>query len=169
MSELTDRFSTIFREEHRAVRDALFDLIDAFEKRDLQTAGALLGRIAALTGPHFRYEEETMYPALVPIFGVDQIAGLYKDHDGAIANAERLVELAGQDELTDADVDEAVRLVRLILPHVSDCDGLSIMVERLDDETVSQVFDKRDETARAGLDLLTWGHDVRKPPVLQPA
>jgi hypothetical protein len=33
MSELANQFSTIFRDEHRAVRDTLFELSDAFRRR----------------------------------------------------------------------------------------------------------------------------------------
>jgi hypothetical protein len=31
--------------------------------------GTLLGRTATLTGPHFRYEEESLHPAPTVIFG----------------------------------------------------------------------------------------------------
>lgn len=163
---LADRFSQTFRDEHRAVRDALFDLIDAFRAHDRERASSLVGRIAALTGPHFRYEEETMYPSLVPTFGTDYVRRLYVDHDGAIASAKRLVALAGQDELSDADVTEAVALVRTILPHVSDCDGLSLMVERLSDADVQSILDARDRCNEAGIDLLSWDEKVRKEPSL---
>lgn len=53
---LADRFTQVFREEHRQVRDFLLDLIQAFQDRNLPRARELLGRLAALTGPHFRYE-----------------------------------------------------------------------------------------------------------------
>lgn len=112
------------------MRDLLFDLIDAFGDRDLSRASVLLGEIAAATGPHFRYEEESLYPNLVDVFGADYVDKLLGDHDQAVRTARRLVELAGQPQLSDAEVDEAVAGARSILPHVSDCDGLSIMVER---------------------------------------
>jgi hypothetical protein len=166
MSELTDRFSAIFREEHRAVRDLLLDLVDAFRRRSVQRARDLLGRIAALTGPHFRYEEEAMYPALVEIFGRRYVEKLFADHDGAIRSAERLVALASAAALQDRDVEEGVDLVRGILPHVSDCDGLSLMVERLADDTVRRLLEARERSNAAGLDLLRWAREVRRPPAL---
>lgn len=162
---MSDEFTQMFREEHRQTRDALFDLLDAFSDRDNARAGELLGKIAGLTGPHFRYEEETMYPLLVQVFGPEYIDSLIDDHDGAIAAARRLVELAGG-TLDDAAVKEAHSLVRQILPHVSDCDGLSIMVEKLTPDDVVAIFAKRDETQAAGLDLLTWDATVRTRPVL---
>lgn len=162
---MSEEFSVMFRDEHRQVRDGLLDLQDAFESRDGEKAGVLLGQIAGLTGPHFRYEEETMYPSLVQIFGAEYIDSLIDDHDGAIASARRLVELAGSD-LGDTEVDESRGLIRGILPHVSDCDGLSLMVEKLDDDEVTAIFANRDAAMAEGLGLLTWDDTVRKRPVL---
>jgi hypothetical protein len=155
------RFSTIFREEHRLVRDLLIDLVRAFEARDLPRATLLIGETATATGPHFRYEEESLYPALVPIFGTEYVEKLLGDHDFAIASARRLVELAGRETLTDDETAEAVRLVRGILPHVSDCDGLTIMVELLPDPSIESILATRDAAREEALDLLTWAAEVR--------
>ncbi len=165
---LADRFSETFRDEHRAVRDALFDLIDSFRSHDRERAAALVERIAGLTGPHFRYEEETMYPALVDTFGADYVDSLIDDHDGAIAGAGRLAELVSA-PIGDEEAEEGAAVARSILPHVSDCDGLSIMVERLDDAVVRSIFDTRARSLEANLDLLTWAAEVRRRPVLSPA
>lgn len=158
---LADRFTQIFREEHRTVRDALLELIKAFQAKDSAWVQSLLTQAAAFVGPHFRYEEEALYPALDEIFGPDYIQQLVKAHDGAIGGAQRLVQLAGKGSLNDRDVAEATRIVRGILPHVSDCDGLSIMVERLADEKVQRVFDARSHALAEGLDLLRWAKEVR--------
>lgn len=162
---MSQKFTETFRAEHRLVRDALLDLQDAFSNRDTHAAQTLLGRIAELTGPHFRYEEETLYPLLVQIFGASYIDSLIDDHDVAISGARRLVELVGGD-YSDDEIAEAHQVIRSILPHVSDCDGLSIMVERLNDAEVEAIFTKRDETLAAGLDLLTWDSTVRTRPLL---
>lgn len=156
-----DRFSTTFRDEHRQVRDYLLDLIPAFETRNTAGALDLLVRTAKLAGPHFRYEEESLYPFLIDIFGREYIDKLVSDHDRVIESARRLVALASAPALSDADVAEATGLVRGILPHVSDCDGLSIMVERLPGEKVAAIFDTRDRALAEGLDLLTWADGVR--------
>jgi hypothetical protein len=162
---MSEQFTTMFRDEHRQVRDALLELGDAFTARDAAAARSLLGHIAELTGPHFRYEEETMYPLLVQIFGAEYIDSLIDDHDVAIAGSRRLVELV-EGSYEPAEIEEAHRVIRKILPHVSDCDGLSIMVEKLRDDEVDAIFAKRDETLAAGLDLLTWDSTVRTRPVL---
>jgi hemerythrin len=162
---LADDFTQIFRAEHRQVRDALIDLIDAFQRRERQRISELLDRIATLTGPHFRYEEEALYPSLTEIFGEEYIEKLLSDHDRAIATARGLVALAAKDELTDADITDAAKMVRSILPHVSDCDGLSIMVERLAEAKVRGIFDARERSLNAGLNLLQWADAVRGRPI----
>jgi len=101
-----ETFARTFRDEHRLVRDTLLDLIHAFQDRDRERIQDLMNKTAEYTGPHFRYEEEALYPGLVGLYGESYIESLLEDHDGAIASARRLVELAGQPELTDADVQE---------------------------------------------------------------
>ena len=160
-TQLADQFTHMFRVEHREIRDTLLDLVEAFQKRDQLRARALVHRTAALAGPHFRYEEESLYPYLVKIFGDEYIEKLLHDHDGAIDAARKLATLGAKGELTDAEIQEAVRLTQSILPHVSDCDGLSIMVERLPDHDVDTIFTTRDRSRAAGLDLLRWATEVR--------
>lgn len=47
--------------------------------------------------------------------------------------------------------------MRAILPHVSDCDGLSIMVEILPNVCVASVFAARERAQAENPDLLSWG------------
>ncbi len=163
---LVDQFTQMFREEHRAVRDALLDLIQAFQERDRARIQSLLNQTAVLTGPHFRYEEESLYPGLVEIFGEAYIEKLLGDHDAAIATAGALIELADKEPLADDDAARAVRLVRSILPHVSDCEGLSLMVERLPEQKVKAVLTARDRSLGEGLDLMQWANQVRRRPAI---
>jgi len=162
---MMERFSTIFADEHRRVRDLLLDLVALFQVGDQARARATLAELAAVSGPHFRYEEESLYPALVPLFGDDYIEKLFGDHDGVIASARHLVELAAADRLTPDEVADAVRLVRSMLPHVSDCDGLTIMVEVLPPGAVESVLGARDAAREENLDLLSWASAVRSRPV----
>ena len=167
--QLADHFTQVFRAEHREIRDTLLDLVEAFQDRDKARIQELLHQTAVLAGPHFRYEEESLYPSLVTIFGEEYIEKLLGDHDRAIGTAQRLVGLAEKDSLTDDEVREAVRLVRSILPHVSDCDGLSIMVERIPDQDVQAIFTAREHAVSAGLNLLRWASEIRRRPIVLPA
>src|SRR3972149_1323997 len=91
-----------FREDHRQVRDWLLDLADAAEGGDLPRARDALGALDRLVGPHFRYEEEALYPALREFLGeyVDQ---LVTEHDGARATARTAAELLGKPYLSQEE------------------------------------------------------------------
>jgi hypothetical protein len=143
----------------------LFDLIEAFRAGDTVRARNLLVEITALTGPHFRYEEESLYPSLVEVFGRDYVDKLLADHDGAVRTVRRLIELAAEHSLDDSQRDEAVAGAQSILPHVSDCDGLSIMVERFPEERVRTILDTRRQAQDSNLDLLAWAGSARGRPV----
>lgn len=161
MTPTAERFAEIFHEEHREVRDVLLGLVDALESCDRDGTASLLERLTTLTGPHFRYEEEALYPALVPVFGDEYVEKLLRDHDGAIAGVQRLLAFAERESLAEAEVVDAVRVTRAILPHVSDCDGLSIIVEVLPEERVADIFAARDRALAEGLDLLDWARAAR--------
>jgi hypothetical protein len=163
---LADEFAKAFREEHREIRDTLFALSKAFEQRDKNRINEMLGKTAALTGPHFRYEEEALYPSLIEIFGDAYIEKLLEDHDRAIAGANALVQLAQKDRLTSEDSQRATELVRTILPHVSDCEGLSIMAETLPEQRIRNILAARDACQREGLDLIEWATKVRRRPAV---
>lgn len=57
------------REDHKKVRDYLLDFISAAENLNAQKALEILLFLDKLGGPHFRFEEETFYPALEKFFG----------------------------------------------------------------------------------------------------
>jgi hypothetical protein len=110
-----------------------------------------------------------VHPNLVDVFGAEYVDKLLGDHDGAIRTARRLVELASLDSLDDAQVAEAVAGARSILPHVSDCDGLSIMVERFPEERIDTILDTRQRALTADVDLPTWAGDIYGDPAISSA
>lgn len=156
-----DEFATVFRQEHREIRDAILDLIEAARGDDQIEARRLVGRLGELTGPHFRYEEERLYPALVEFFGHGYVERLCTEHDTAIAAAGRLVELVDLDAASESDREWTEALARGLLPHVSDCEGLSIMVERLPEREVASILAARRRAWEENLDLLRWADEVR--------
>ncbi|MGV9775919.1 hemerythrin domain-containing protein [Streptosporangium sp. NPDC003464] len=164
---IADHFTEAFHAEHREVRDLLLALIDAFRGGDSARIRKLVETLSATIGPHFRYEEEAMYPGLLPIFGGDHVDKLLSDHDDTIRNIRELAELAEAAMLNDLEEigeDQAARgieLVRAILPHVSDCDGLSIMVETLPEDDVVHILATRDVARETDADLLTWARTMR--------
>lgn len=73
-----------------------------------------------------------------------------------------LQRLAGCDALTAQQAARGIELARQILPHVSDCDGLTIMAETLPDEVSDRILLARKSALDAELDLLTWAGTARE-------
>lgn len=150
-----------FREDHRKVVDGLLEMIDALQSKDVSTAGEILGRLNVLVGPHFRFEEETLYPTLRVFLGeyVDQ---LIQEHDGVIDTARSCAELLQKGSLTDEEAQQAANATRALLVHVSNCDGLAILTERLEPEELDQLADKFAAAREAGVPLLDWAATIRE-------
>lgn len=149
-----------FREDHRKVRDGLLEMINALQVKDVSRAGKILGELNILVGPHFRYEEETLYPALRVFLGeyVDQ---LLKEHDGVIDTARTCAKLLGKGSLTDEESGQAANAARALLIHVSNCDGLAILSERLDTREIIRLAEKFSAARKAGVPLLNWAETIR--------
>lgn len=152
---------TEFREDHRKVRDLLLDIADAAEKGDLPKARNSLGTLDNLVGPHFRYEEEALYPKLKEFLGeyVDQ---LVREHDGAIATAKTAAALLSKTSLTTEEGKAAAGAARALLVHVSNCDGLNILAERLEEKQLDALAEKYAASRAAGVPLIKWADTIRK-------
>ncbi len=159
------RFVEGFRDEHREARDILLGMIQAFRDRDGARFGELMNKMNADLGAHMRYEEETMYPALTSFFGPEYIEKMVEDHDRMLGAAGRLMELASHDPITEADGDEAERLLRGRLPHVTDCDGLAIIIETLPEESQRAIVESRDRCVAEGLTAMEWAERRGRAPI----
>jgi hypothetical protein len=153
-----------FQTDHRKIRDMLFDLKNQIEQKNVQAAREVLGKLNVFVGPHFRYEEEGLYPALRPLLE-DYVDKLYVDHDGAIENARGLAKLLQKDTLTDADVQAGRKGVLAILPHVSDCQGLSVFMESIQQvrpQVINVIARKIEACRQEGAPLLQWVDTIRR-------
>ena len=149
-----------FREDHRKVRDGVLDIIEALGAKDVLKARRILGSINTLAGPHFRYEEEALYPVLKRFLGeyVDQ---LIKEHNEIIATARGCNDLLQKEALNDKESQAAVKAARAILVHVSNCDGLAILSERLSAEELKDLGNKFAEARKKGVAMLDWAANIR--------
>lgn len=150
-----------FREDHRKVRDGLLQIIEALKAKDVSKAGDILGNLNTLLGPHFRYEEEALYPALRVFLGeyVDQ---LISEHDEVIKTAKACLELLNKGRVTDKEGEEAAKAARALLVHVSNCDGLAILSERLGEKDLQNLGEKLLSMRKEGVSLLDWAEKIRK-------
>jgi len=161
---LIDQFTAAFRAEHRKVRDTLLELMNAFQDRDKPRIQTLVEQFARQAGPHFRCEEEALYPAVAEITGRNFIEELLWDHDQAIAATGKMQQMAAQAELSYEDVHQADVLLRSMFLHTSNCDGLAIIVERLPEKNIRSIVSAHARAVAAGLPLLTWAAEVRERP-----
>lgn len=149
-----------FREDHRKVRDGILEIAAALRNKDVKKAREILGTLNVLTGPHFRYEEEYLYPALRTLLGeyVDQ---LVSEHDNVIETARVCASLLAKDSLTDKESADATNAAMQLLIHVSNCDGLAILSERFDKKQMDDLADRFEEARKKGVPLLEWAEKIR--------
>lgn len=164
MSETEERVIETFQEEHRETRDNLLELSDAIEEGNVERARELVQEVNQAAGPHFQYEEDALYPALIPFFGEEKVKELVAEHDEAIEAARKLAEITSQDSLTEDDKQDALRQLPTIMVHVSDCDGLTVYLEKADEEVFEEIDESIDEAHEQGLTLTEYDDTVRPSP-----
>jgi hypothetical protein len=156
-----ERFTRVFKQEHREIRDAVLNLIQALRNHDQPKVRSFLTQVAQLTGPHFRYEEEAIFPDLSDLLDEKYVETLFINHDLAIGAVERLTELAIRNRISEQENREATTLCRSLI-NVLECDELSIMMELLPEEKILAVLAARERCRDDDLDLITWAEDVRR-------
>jgi hypothetical protein len=162
-----NEFIESFRDEHRRMRDALLGLAEAFEASDEETIRNAIAAMAADAAPHFLFEREALYPALTAFYDRDYIDGLLAEHAAALEATRELAELAEAEELDSLATERGLELVRRLLPHVSDRDGLSIMVEVLPEEHLARIMRAREDSQRELEGIFGKGKKMRRVPVVQ--
>jgi len=159
---LVNQFNEVFRDEHRQLRDMLLGLIDAFQSNDDERVRQGIEEMAAHAAPHFQYEQEALYPALADVHGDDYVEKLLEEHAGAVEAAQQLAALAEQEELDEEAAEYGLELVRQLLPHVSDRDGLAMMVEVLEPAAIEKIHQAQKKSNERRVSLATLTKGVRK-------
>ncbi len=160
-------FFTEFRNDHRQIRDLIMNLIRAFIQKDLLKAEKLLFILNEIAGPHFQFEEEVLYPELIPVYGPKYINKLYIDHDLVIARVIKLKELISRSKLNPDEFDQGISLLERLFPHLTDCEGLSIMVETLNRKTIERITKNMEDTRKKNNNLLLWANNERDRNILK--
>lgn len=139
-----------FHSDHQKVVGALFELRGAIAERDIPRVRAILASAEKLVGPHFKFEELHLYPALQRFLGESYTQKLYNEHDGVFRSVRRIAELAGKDSWSNAEHESANTNLELIYEHPIACDGLSLWMERIPAGEQDQLLDKMREVRRQG-------------------
>jgi hypothetical protein len=127
----------------------------------LEYAASLIIKLNIVAGPHFQFEEEVLYPELIPVYGPQYINKLYIDHDLVIARIRKLVEFIGKGQVNKKECVDAIDLLEGLLPHLTDCEGLSIMVETFQVKKINQIAEALEKIREKPIDLLDWAENER--------
>ena len=120
-----------FHDDHQKVVSALFELRQSITERDIPRVRKILGAAEDLVGPHFKFEELYLYPALEPFLGEAYGKRLLNEHDGIFRSVRKIAQLAQSDAWNNAQYESAMANLELIYEHPISCDGLSLWIERL--------------------------------------
>jgi len=149
-----------FRRDHRRIRGDLHGLCRAISDQEMSNARKILDHLGILTGPHFRYEEEHLYPALRTVMG-DEVDHLLDEHDEAVEIVREAVDLLARESLSEAEIDAAVQSIASLLIHVSTCDGLAPLARKLSHEDLEWLAIRFQKTRTEGVPLLEWADTIR--------
>ena len=123
-----------FRSDHRIVIDKLFELETVFKKHRLEDAKRIVDELDLLVGPHMKFEEEHLYPTLrrfLEDIGDIRVDELLHEHSDAAAVIKNLREILNKPEFTGEDSKIAIEKLSGFFIHVSNCDGLNLLIERV--------------------------------------
>jgi hypothetical protein len=151
------------RDDHLKVRDTLLNLIEAIKRLDSTKAFELLITLDKLGGPHFRFEEDVMYPLLKKFFGEEYYNRLLEEHDRVIKAAKQIAEVLGKGSITSEEADRLVKIIQNeILPHPITCSGLEIFMEKLSQEELDKLAENIIASRKADVPLLEWAESIRE-------
>ncbi|MEM2884324.1 MAG: hemerythrin domain-containing protein, partial [Nitrososphaerales archaeon] len=123
---------TEIKSDHTKVQDILLELIDTISKRDATKALEILLKLDKLTGPHFRWEEESFYPSHIKIFGQQYFEYLLGVHDRIVKRGKDLATILAKGEITEEEAKILPEVIRNdVLPHPIECDGITLLTTKL--------------------------------------
>lgn len=150
------------KSDHAMVRDALLDLIEAVEKKDATTALEILLKLDKLTGPHFRWEEESFYLAHEKFFGRKYLQYLLGVHDRIIRRGKELAEILGTGKITDEQAKILPDVIRFdVLAHPIECEGITLFTEKLPKEEIDKMAVEFERCRAEDIPLLEWGDTIK--------
>ncbi|HZP01161.1 MAG TPA: hemerythrin domain-containing protein [Terriglobia bacterium] len=142
-----------FHSDHQKVVGALFELRQAITQRDIPKVRTILASAEKLVGPHFKFEELYLYPALERFLGESYTKKLYNEHDGVFRSVRRIAHLAQSDSWSDSDHESAKTNLELIYEHPVACDGLTLWIEKLTAEERERLSERMSEVRKQATSL----------------
>lgn len=150
------------KSDHIKVRDILLDLIEAVSKRDATRSLEILLRLDKLTGPHFRWEEESFYPAHARIFGQQYLEYLLGVHDRIVRRGKELATILAKGEITEEEAKTLPEVIRNdVLPHPIECDGITLLTTKLSRHELEKMAEDLIRCRKEGIPLLEWAETIK--------
>lgn len=148
-----------FHSDHQKVVSALFELRQAIVAQDIPRVRAILGAAEGLVGPHFKFEELYLYPALERFLGETHVKKLFNEHDGVFRSVRRIAQLAQEDTWSESERESARANLEMIYEHPISCDGLSLWMERLSPTEQQDLLVKMQQVRRQGTKLSEYDRE----------
>ena len=145
-----------FHSDHQKVVQALMGLREAIRTRQPARVRATLDQANELVGPHFKFEELYLYQSLKEFIGEVGLHRLLLEHDGVFRGVMGLVNLAAKEAWNETDAKSAEAYLELIWEHPITCDGLSLYIERLPNQTQTKLLRHMQHLRREGTTLLKY-------------
>ena len=151
-----------FRADHAKVRDTLLELINAVSKKDATKALELMIRLDKIGGPHFRWEEESLYLTFERFFGRQYLEYLLGVHDRIVKRGKELVEILSKGRISDEQAKILPDIIRNdILSHPIECEGIALFAEKLTKKELDDLAENLERTRKEGIPLLEWAEKIK--------
>lgn len=141
---------------YRKVRDMLTELREAIDAGDEEQARSALRQVRGFLGPHFRYEETAIFPALRERLGTARVRRLRKRHEKAVDWVQSLSSLLDAGIGDDLRADRAEAHVQELLLLVTATAGQTLLIETFSLDALKTILDEREQALVDGTELLEW-------------
>lgn len=151
-----------FKADHAKVRDSLLNLIEAINEKNAFKALEILVQLDRLVGPHFRWEEECLYPIMEKFFGRQYHLYLLSAHDRIVKRAKELLEVLKKGSISSEEAKTLVDIIRNeILPHPIECEGITLFAEKLTEKELERLRVNLERNRRENVPLLEWADKIK--------
>lgn len=148
------------RFEHQQLRDLLVQLKGSLESRGFGRSRELLEEINSVAGPHVRFEEEFLYPALKGSMG-EYINRFYRENDALIETVRAFFSLLEEKSLPDQVVEDSIDYVVNLLLYMCNSEGLSLLCELVDTVELTRLMKGRQFCIEGRIPLIEWADSIR--------
>ncbi len=151
-----------FRSDHAKVRDMLLELIDAVSKKDATKALEIMIRLDKIGGPHFRWEEESLYLTFEKFFGRQYLEYLLGVHDRIVKRGRELVEILSKGKISEEQAKILPDIIRSdILSHPIECEGIVLFAEKLTQKELNELAENLERIRKEDIPLLEWAERIK--------